>query len=135
VYKEGVMEVRVERLGPAVVLDLEGRLTIDEDTGRLHELARSSARSGSVDIVLDLGGVRQIDCSGIGQLMSVRDEVRAWGGSLALVNLAQRQRRLLQLFGLLAVLRVFESRAQVVAAAVGRRAAPADCPFCACGAA
>jgi anti-anti-sigma factor len=120
------MQVRVEHLGPAVVLDLDGRLTIDEDTRGLHELVRSTARTGSGDIVLDLGGVLQLDCAGIGQLLEVRDELRAWGGSLALVNVAPRDRRLLQLFGLGSVLRVFENRAAMLAAAMGWRAPAAD---------
>lgn len=108
------MEVRAETIGSTVVLGLEGRLTVEEDAQGLHEAVRSIARLSPSDIVLDLGHVRQIDCSGIGQLLRVRDRVRESGASLALVNVDHQQRRLLKMFGLLGVFEVFDSRQDAV---------------------
>jgi anti-anti-sigma factor len=97
-----------------VVLHLEGRLTLEADTHQLHELVRSIVRFGPCNVVLDLGNVWQLDCSGIGQLVQLRNRVCGSGGVFTLVNVERRQKRLLQILGLLAVLPVFDSRQEAI---------------------
>lgn len=108
------MRVRGERVGSAVVLHLEGRLTLEADTHRLHELVRSIVRFGPCNVVLDLGNVWQLDCSGIGQLVQLRNQVCGSSGVFALVNVERRQKRILQILGLLTVLRVVNSRQEAI---------------------
>ena len=45
------MEIRAERQGSAVVLNLEGPLTVEADTYRLHELVASLARLDANNVV------------------------------------------------------------------------------------
>ncbi len=104
------MDIREERLGSAVVLDLEGSLTAEVDTGRLHELAGSLPRPGASSLVLDLGHVKDLDSYGIGQLVSIYNEVAPLGVSLTLVNVERHQKRMLELSGLLSVLHVVDDR-------------------------
>jgi anti-anti-sigma factor len=49
-----------------------------------------------------------MDCSGIGQLVGLRQKVQQLGGRLALLNVPPRQKHLLAVAGLLAVIPVFE---------------------------
>jgi anti-anti-sigma factor len=49
-----------------------------------------------------------MDCSGIGQLVGLHQKVQRLGGRLALLNVAPRQKHLLDVAGLLAVIPVFE---------------------------
>jgi anti-anti-sigma factor len=108
------MRVRAERVDSAWVLHLEGRLTVEEDTRQLHELVQSMTRFCPCNVVLDLGSVRQLDCSGIGQLVQLNNQVGASGGAFALLNVEPRQKHLLQLLGLLTVLRMFDRRKEAI---------------------
>jgi len=72
-------------------------------------------------VVLDLGNVGQLDCSGIGQLVQLNNHVCGSGGAFALLNVEPRQKRLLRILGLLTVLRVLDLRQEAIT--LGRSAA------------
>jgi anti-anti-sigma factor len=112
------MEVRAERAGPAVVVHLGGgRLVIEEDTQALHDLVRTvTGLDHACSVVLDLEKVWQLDCSGIGQLVDLGNQVCERGGVFSLVNVGPRPKRLLALLGLLGVLPVFASREEAITA-------------------
>jgi anti-anti-sigma factor len=101
------LEVRTERIESSVVVFLHGRLTVEAGPCCLQGLARWMARIGGRFMVVDLGNVAQLDCSGIGQLVQLRNAVCQSGGAFALVNVECRQKRLMQLVGLFTVLHVF----------------------------
>jgi anti-anti-sigma factor len=105
-----IMLVKAERVASAMVLDVQGRLTVEVDTRRLHQVVEAAACHGPCNVVLDLGSVWQLDCSGIRQLVQLNDHVRRSGGVLALVNVERHLRHLLEMVGLLRVLQLFESR-------------------------
>jgi anti-anti-sigma factor len=108
------MVITGERQGAAVVLDLQGPLTAEVDTVRLHELAGSLVEPGASALVLDLGHVPNLDSYGVGQLVSLYNEVTPLGVTLTLVNVERHQKRLLELSGLLAVLHVVDSRQEAL---------------------
>ena len=103
------MTVQAERAGSVVVFDLEGSLTIEADMRRLDELVWSMTRFVPRHVILDLGKVQRLDCSGIGALVALHNRVRRSGGVLTLVRVNDRQRRLLQMVGLLTVFRICDS--------------------------
>jgi anti-sigma B factor antagonist len=103
------MNVTTAALGPAMILGLDGRLTVEADTHELHELVSTATAGGTRKVVLDMGAVPYLDCSGIGQLVLLHERVRQAGGTLALVNLGPRQMHALRVVRLLEVLRVFET--------------------------
>jgi anti-anti-sigma factor len=80
---------------------------------------------GGTDVVLDLQHVRQLDCTGLGLLVLARNRLAQHGCPMALANVERRQRRLLDLAGLLTVLPVFGSRQDAVAWC--RRAREQEC--------
>jgi anti-anti-sigma factor len=116
------MRVRAERVDSAWVLHLEGRLTVEEDTRQLHELVRSVIQFDPCGVVLDCGNVGQLDCSGIGELVQLNNQVCGSGRAFTLLNVEHRQKRLLQLLGLLAVLRVSDRRQEAITACRGAAA-------------
>jgi anti-anti-sigma factor len=109
------MIITGERQGAAVVLDLEGPLTAEVDTCRLHELAETLVTPGASSLVLDLGHVKELDSYGVGQLVAIYNEVTPLGVSLTLVNVERHQKRLLELAGLLSFLHVANSRQEALA--------------------
>jgi anti-anti-sigma factor len=108
------LHVRVERLGSIVVLDLTGRLTVEADIDRLRGLTEWLPRLGGNLVMLDLERVHQMDCSGIGQLAGLCNDVHVLGGAFVLVNVGRGQRRLLQLVGLVPVFPIFGSRQEAL---------------------
>ena len=112
------MKVRVQESGSVVVLDLEGRLTFDENTDQLHELFDEIGQLEPRNVVLNLEKVRRLDCFGIGQLVQLRTRVRDSGSIFTMVNIEPRQRKLLKLVGLLSM---FESPVQREEMAARRR--------------
>ena len=109
------MDIRGERQGSAVVLSLDGPLTAEVDTVRLHELAGSLVRPGASSLVLDLGHVRDLDSYGVGQLVSIYNEISPLGVTLTLVNVERHQKRMLELSGLLSFLHVAADRDEALA--------------------
>jgi anti-anti-sigma factor len=104
---EGAMELTTERLGSAVILHLEGRLTAEAGAGWRQDAARAVTGRGVGHVLVDMAGVCQLDCSGIGQLLLLRQQAHAARKTLALVALDRRQRRMLEVAGLLRVFRAF----------------------------
>lgn len=91
----------------SVVLEVVGRLIIEAPVPPLVDLTELMPGGGECLLVLDLRGVSQMDCSGIGQLVKLFVKVRRLGGRFALVNIQRRQRRLLDMSGLLGVFNSF----------------------------
>lgn len=103
------MNVSAKRAGPAFLLDLDGPLTVETDTRHLHERVRTILESNASCVVFDLAQVDDLDCSGIGQLVRLQNQIRRSGGAVVLINVKDRVKRLLRLAGLLAVFPVFET--------------------------
>jgi len=103
------MNVTTAALGLAMVLGLEGRLTVEADTHELHELVHTAAAGGARKTVLHMEAVPYLDCSGMGHLVLLHEQLRQVGGTLALVNLGPHQTHALQVVRLLDVLTVFET--------------------------
>ncbi len=112
------MDLRLERAGPAVVFHVEkGGLAVDEDTEELHDLVRALTMfDPGCSLVLDLDGLSQLDCCGIGQLLEIRRQICDRGGILSLVRVVPRHRKLLELLGLLGVVPVFARQEEAITA-------------------
>ena len=102
-------------MSSAVILDVQGRLTVEENLGSLAELVHGLVRVGVKNVLLNLEGVWQIDCSGIGQLVRCYREVLETGGNLKLINLKLRPRRLLEMVRLLTAIEEFDTEEEAVA--------------------
>ena len=102
------LQINVRQWGAMVVLEVAGRLIVEAPIQSLVELTELMTRGRRCVLVLDLRGVFQMDCSGIGQLVKLFVHVRRRGGRFALVNIQRRQRRLLDMAGLLALFTGFE---------------------------
>ena len=104
---EGAMELRAVRIESAVILHLEGRMIAGSDTGWMRSAMNAVTANGVRHALLDLGQVSLLDCSGIGQLLRLREQAHGARRTLGLVGVKRRQKRMLELSGLLHVFRVF----------------------------
>jgi anti-sigma B factor antagonist len=97
------MQTVIRQVGPVIVLDVSGRITLGEGNVMLREIVGDLAAKGNNDIVLNLGEVVYIDSSGIGELVKAHTTIRNKGGRLKLANLNKRVHDLLEMTRLASV--------------------------------
>jgi len=101
------MKITTRQPAPAVaVLELHGRLIAGEGAGELRQRVQRLLHRNFSAIVLNLEHLGGIDCGGLGELLGCRGEVRRHGGGLSLVVPDRALRKMFELFGLGATLKV-----------------------------
>jgi anti-sigma B factor antagonist len=103
------LTIEEKPLADVVILRLQGRLTLGEETNSLREAIRGLLEKGHKRILLNLQGVSYIDSAGVGTLVSVFTSVRSRSGVLKLVGISTHGRDLLQVTKLLTVFDVPET--------------------------
>ncbi len=110
------MDIKVEErvIGPVTVLDIVGRLTIDEAAQHLKDKINSLIAQGRNKVVLNLKNVPYIDSGGLGQLVASYGSVMKAGGALKLLNVNTKNHDLLSITRLVTLFESFDSEAQAV---------------------
>lgn len=96
------------RSGPALVVQLAGTLGAGGDLEGLRASVGRPRGPGVRAVFFDLADVTRLDSLGIGELVRLRRHVRSCGLEFGLVNVPDRQRRLLSMAGLADLLGVHE---------------------------
>jgi anti-sigma B factor antagonist len=94
------MEIRQRQAGAIAILELAGRLTVNDQPGMLKEAVVKAVESGSRHVLLDLSGVHYIDSTRLGEIISSHVTVTRRGGHLRLVGTPARISELLAIAGL-----------------------------------
>lgn len=105
--------VEREREG-IVIVDCTGQLVAGASTGVVRERLSQLVAAGSIQLILDLGGVTYIDSSGLGALVMCFSTARRAGGSMKLLNLSRRSIELIVLTRLEMVFEVFDEEQSAV---------------------
>jgi len=110
------MDIRIEErvVGGVTVLDIGGRLTMDQAAEHLKDKINSLIAQKRTQVVLNLKNVPYIDSSGLGQLVASYGSVMRAGGALKLVNLNSRNHDLLSITRLVTVFESFDSERQAL---------------------
>jgi len=94
------MDIRERQTGNLTIVELAGRLTVNDQPGLLKEAVASAVARGARNVLLDLSGVRYIDSTRLGELIAAHVTVTRQGGKLKLVGTPERIVELLQMAGL-----------------------------------
>jgi anti-sigma B factor antagonist len=94
------MEIRQRETGDVAVVELAGRLTINDQPGMLKEAVATAIGHGARHVFLDLSGVRYIDSTRLGEIIAAHITVSRQGGRLKLVGTPDRIVELLEIAGL-----------------------------------
>ncbi len=105
--------VEREREG-IVIVDCAGQLVAGETTGAVRERLSQLVGAGSIQLILNLGGVTYIDSSGLGALVMCFSTARRAGGTMKLLNLSRRSIELIVLTRLEMVFEVFDEEQSAV---------------------
>jgi anti-sigma B factor antagonist len=109
------MTIEKRRIGNVTILDLQGRLTIDDGAELLRDNVASVIFQGERKILLNLGGVPYMDSGGLGELVRSSLVAQRGEGTIKLVNLTSRITDLLTITKLLNVFDTFDTEASALA--------------------
>jgi anti-sigma B factor antagonist len=110
------MDIKIDErhLGSVTILDIVGKLTIDDAAEHLRDKINSLIEQKETRIVLNLQGVPYIDSGGLGQLIASFGSVKRAGGTMKLLHVNSRNHDLLSITSLVTVFESFDSEAQAI---------------------
>jgi len=82
--------ITTREVGHVTIVDINGRITLGEETGKLRDTVRQLIAADKKKIVLNLAKVDYIDSSGVGELVSGYTAVKNAGGELKLLSLTKK---------------------------------------------
>jgi anti-sigma B factor antagonist len=108
------LEVKERQAGDVTILDLNGSVRMGEGAIALRNAIRSLVEQGKKKILLNLGAVKNIDSSGIGELIANYTTISRDGGQLKLLNLTEKIQNLLVITKLLTVFDSYDNEAEAL---------------------
>ena len=108
------LEVNERQAGDVTILDMTGSVRMGEGAVSLRNSIRGLNDEGKKKILLNLAGVKNIDSSGIGELIDNYTTIRREGGQLKLLNLTDKIQNLLVITKLLTVFDSYDNEAEAL---------------------
>jgi anti-sigma B factor antagonist len=110
------LHISIRESGDVTIMDLRGRSTIHGGesellSGHLKELVAKGMRK----LLLNLGGLSQVDSSGVGIIIETHVSLKRHGGDVKLLSPVGRVLEVLTLFRLLDIIPSFDNEAQALA--------------------
>ena len=108
------LDVKQRQAGDVTILDLSGAVRMGDGAVALRNAIRSLIEQGNKKILLNLSGVKNIDSSGIGELIANYTTLSRDGGQLKLLKLTDKIRDLLVITKLLTVFDSYDDEAEAL---------------------
>ena len=108
------MEITERIVGGVSILDLRGKLTIDDGAQLLKDKSESLIFQGRRQVIVNLEAVPYIDSGGLGQLVACYTTMAKAGGRLTLLNINKRNHDLLSITKLVAVFETFDTEQSAI---------------------
>jgi anti-sigma B factor antagonist len=110
----GAMQIQERPVNDVTIVDLHGKLTLDEGVELLRDKVNSLVQQDRKKIVLNLENVPYVDSAGLGEIVRTYTTVSRQGGALKLLNLTKRIQDLLSITKLLTVFETYDSENDAV---------------------
>ncbi len=108
------MEVTRREVGDVVILDLDGKLTIGQGDVVLRGSFVDELDVGQRKIIVNLGGVKVIDSSGLGELIRCKVTASEKDADVKLLNVNLKARKLITMAQLVGVFEMFDDEGKAV---------------------
>lgn len=108
------LSTAIRDVAGVTVIDMSGRVTLGEASGKLRDTVRNLLDSGVKSMLLNLGDVNYIDSSGLGELVSAYTTAKGHGCAVKLLNVQAKVQDLLQITKLYTVFETFNDEAEAV---------------------
>ena len=116
--------INAQKIGPVVVLQVHGPLTIQEQHPALEHSVRAALDGGSRAFVINLQDVSAVDSSGVAQLATSHSAVFNHRGRLALCHLSQKLKDIFVVTRLNTVFDTYDTEAEALAAVTPKLSGP-----------
>jgi anti-sigma B factor antagonist len=103
------MKIKEKIEDQVAILTLTGKMMGGPETTALHDHIRSLMGDNISNVVVDLGGVKWINSSGLGVLMAAMTTLKNAGGQMKLANVTEKVESLLMITQLMRIFETFES--------------------------
>lgn len=108
------LQIAERTVGDVTILDLWGQITIGDASETLRATIKRLIEDGRRRVLLHLGGVHQVDSSGLGSLVAAYMGLKKCGGDLKLVKLSERLEDLMVMTKLLTVFDTYKDEAEAL---------------------
>ena len=108
------LNMKERQAGDVTILDLSGSVRMGDGAVSLRNSIRGLIDQGNKKILLNLASVKNIDSSGIGELIANYTTLSRDGGQLKLLNLTEKIQNLLVITKLLTVFDSYDSEAEAL---------------------
>jgi len=109
------MKVEARQIGGVSILDVRGRLTMNDGHGQIRAAVDRLIACGSVRVVLNLAGLQYLDSACLGEIINAHIALSRKGGRLKMLDVPEHLHDLLKLAGLDGVFEAFTSETTAVA--------------------
>jgi len=109
-----MLNVSERRAGDVTIIDLHGNIIMGGGSAGLRDTLLRLIAEGRRKILLNFAGVRYIDSSGIGELLSGSAALGREGGQLKLMKLSEKVEEVLTLTSLLSVFETYDDEAEAL---------------------
>jgi len=111
------MRVEERNAGDVTILDVRGRLTMNDGQGQIKAAVESLIDRGSVRIVLNLKELRYLDSACLGEIINAHIRLSRKGGGVRLLDVPDHLHELLRIAGLEGVFEAFTTEAEATRSA------------------
>jgi anti-anti-sigma factor len=108
------MRIVERRIGDVTILQLIGRLELEDGDGVLRDAVNRQVEFGRLKLVLDMKEVTRLDSAGIGMLVSKLLTVRRAGGTIKILHPTERTNHLMNITKLTTVFEIFTNEEAAV---------------------
>jgi len=109
------LTAKTRRVGNVAIVDLNGKVTLGENTGILRDELRSLLAQGNKNIILNMAGVGYVDSAGLGELVGAYTTATNQGGAVKLLHMQGKMKDLMQVTKLHTIFASFEDEKEAVA--------------------
>ena len=106
--------IKTRETDGVAILELSGRVTLGEATGKVREAVRNTVGKGHRKVILNLKGVSYMDSAGLGEVIGAYTTMKNHNGDMKLVGVAGRALDLLQVTRLTTLFEFFDEEAAAV---------------------
>ena len=109
------MHITERAANDVTILDLDGRLTMDDGAELLRDKVKSIVFQGNTKVILNLARVPYVDSGGLGELVRCSLAAQKANGAVKMIGLTSRITDLLTITKLLNVFDTFDTEAEALA--------------------
>ena len=108
------MIINDRTIGDITVIDIDGRITIDDGADQFRDRVRALLRDGHGKLILNFRQASYIDSTALGEIVRSYTSATRKGGTLKLLSVPSRVHELLVVTRLLSVFDQFDDEAEAI---------------------